>query len=472
MPAAKEQGGRKLKHFSIKKLLISFSLLVVISSVILAADIPSSMPPIAADFEAKSKVISTVLGHKCVQYIHTPLKEWGYPDGTESQVFIVTEAAKISDHPPLLVFLHGAGGKATPRPAPAPFNGFGPEFISLSLECFPPKGPDGWYGYFWAKKDLKAFEHKYSPPEHRYLAEIEWVARKYNVDRNRIYLFGHSMGGSGSLGLGMARGDIFAAICVGVPAGPDHACLRMGFPERKPVPQMKKPVKTGPTMEFTRPFDYLKRISGVGVPDAPLIVDFSSQLDGWSQNQENLIEACREGRHPLVFCWGTFGHTDDLSPADPLINDFPWLEVRRNEILPVFNKASTDGVYPGMSNKEGTQAGHINGYFRWKNISDDAAKVHIQVWLVDPATVDTTRRHKANTPPAPIPVVPKSSTADITLRRLQKFKVDANNTYNWELSYNGTVTQSGTVRPDECGLLTMPGVNITGETGDLIVEKK
>lgn len=44
------------------------------------------------------------------------------------------------------------------------------------------------------------------------LAILEEVQRLYNVDRERIYLTGYSMGGEGTWNLAAARPDLFAAI--------------------------------------------------------------------------------------------------------------------------------------------------------------------------------------------------------------------------------------------------------------------
>ena len=55
------------------------------------------------------------------------------------------------------------------------------------------------------------FRQQLCSVEKRVLSTVEWVVAKFGIDRNRVYLNGISMGGSGSLGIGMIRGG---CLCV------------------------------------------------------------------------------------------------------------------------------------------------------------------------------------------------------------------------------------------------------------------
>ncbi len=59
-------------------------------------------------------------------------------------------------------------------------------------------------------------------PEDDVLQVINKCCRDFNIDRNRIFLTGLSMGGGGTLFLGMAYSDLFAAIAPVCPAPPDE----------------------------------------------------------------------------------------------------------------------------------------------------------------------------------------------------------------------------------------------------------
>lgn len=309
------------------------------------------------------------------------------------------------------------------------------------------------------------YAKEYSPAEHRYLAEILWVARKFQVDPDRIYLTGMSMGGSGSLGLGMARGDLFAAMMITVPAATDHVFFRMGFPERTAVE--RKPTTppaahpAGPTLQMNRTADYLARVTARTRPDAPPIINFTSQIDGWSENQENLIEACRDGRHLMIFTWAQFGHSSGHAATDPAVQEFPWMSIRRNEAYPVFTNATSDQVYPGRHvTDHGDQQGQINGYFRWKAKEDTERRWTMELSLVTAKSLTTTR---------PL-TIPDSAIVDITPRRLQKFVVTAGASYRWSLHEGDRTHQSGEVSADKLGLLTIPRVTVTASPRTLVLE--
>jgi poly(3-hydroxybutyrate) depolymerase len=74
------------------------------------------------------------------------------------------------------------------------------------------------------KPKASLFYDPNDPPNLRELSEkdvmnvLDIVRREYNVDENRIYLMGHSMGGAGTLYLGAKYGSIWAAIAPIAPA--------------------------------------------------------------------------------------------------------------------------------------------------------------------------------------------------------------------------------------------------------------
>lgn len=441
----------------VRTLLIVIARWFAIAPALALADTPFP-PPLAADFQAKVVSESQMAGRKVVNYEHEMIKEWGYDAGAPKRPFIVVEPAKPSDAPPMLVYLHSAGNEFQPS-IPTNLPGFGPDFLTLALHSVGGQ-QDGWHGWHKIAKDPKKFVRTYAPVEHRLLATIEWVARKYKVDRNRIYLWGISMGGSGTLGLGLARGDIIASIYVVVPAGVEHGWHRMGFPERKAL--AKRPA-TGATLEVTRPDDYLARVAGVGLPDPPPLVNFSSQTDGWALNQENLIQTMHDGRHLMVFCWAPIGHTANWNLTNPAVVKYPWLSIRKDQAYPAFTDASTDQKYPGLQSKEADQAGQINAYFRWKNQADEPMRFQMELSLMDAKEVSTSAKPFA---------VPEKSVVDVTPRRLQKFKVQAGKSCAWRLTEADKVIQSGTIRPDPVGLLTIPRLTITAAPRAFVLEVK
>jgi poly(3-hydroxybutyrate) depolymerase len=384
-------------------------------------------------------------GRRIIRYAH-PVQLGSEGDGVANQYFFVTLPKTITaELRPLIVYLHSAGGNAESGADTGRGQGFlstaGPEFMLLEPNCASPNGTGGWWGWNLAEKNGAPKSVLETPVEQRVLATIEWVVQKYHVDRNRIYLCGISMGGCGSLGIGMHHGDIFAAINVHVPAGAGFAMLRMQFPD--PVP---------PTATSDEKDRYLRKVSGAGLPDAPPIVDFSSSDDSWSSDQHRLFQAAHDGRHALVLGWGPYGHEGFQAVTDPLkypeswraTLEYPWLSIRKNEAYPVFTDASTDQQWKTAPET----CGQVNGFTRWKNIKDTTGEFGIQLRLVDRSELSTQA------------FIPTQVIANVTLRRLQQFKVVDGGVYAWTYM-SADVSLAGTLKPDVANLLTFPQLPIT-----------
>jgi hypothetical protein len=277
------------------------------------------------------------------------------------------------------------------------------------------------------------------------LDTIDWVATRYQIDRNRIYLSGVSMGGNGALGIGMPHGDIFAAMRVTVPAGTGFAAYRFGGFAPSPAVDASSAEREA----------WIRRASGTGLPDPPVVVDFSSPLDSWSMTQPALLQAAQAGHLPLVVAWGPFGHTGFSSkiaesPLCAIALEFPWLEIRRNEAYPVFTRASSDQRSPWLNAPaDFDDSGQINAYFRWKNQQDTAESFAIELWIAHPVV--------KNSPGT----MPDTATADVTLRRFQKFPVKPGMNYRWQALQTGRLVRSGSVQPDATNLLTIPGLPLS-----------
>jgi hypothetical protein len=410
-------------------------------------------------------------GRTIERYVHGPRESWGYaesaagewavPPDKEAGVaqqnhacFYVVSPKNPRANAPLCVVLHSAnrtaydylgfaclGRQVENREDPKTVMTNSPDdFYSLYLSSTNAE----WWGWSQARLNRDHHADTTPPAERRVLDTIEWVASRYHIDRNRIYLCGVSMGGCGTLGLGMPHGDIFAAIRADVPAGTGYAAVRMGGFAPSPAADAS-PVEREA---------WLRKAAGVGLPDPPVIVDFSSQVDTWSVTQPALLQAAEAGHLPLVLSWGPFGHVTFASliakyPVCDVALAFPWLEIRRNEAYPVFTRASCDQHCPWLNAPaEYDNTGQINAYFRWKNREDSGAQFAVDLWIAHPTVKDP-------------PPMPNTAQADVTLRRLQQFKVQPGRSYRWDLSRDGKSTASGDAKPDAVGLLTVPHVALT-----------
>ena len=381
-----------------------------------------------------------------------PAQESGVP-GQNHRCFYVVAPKRPRAHAPLCVVLHSANRTAydqlvfqhIKRGDPTVCTWVPDDGYALYLSS----GNREWWGWSLRRANPKVL----SPAEKRVLDTIEWVVTRYQIDRQRIYLTGLSMGGCGTLAIGMAHGDVFAAIRAQVPAGTEYVAACMGgFPA--------EPAAGAAPAERDA---WIKRISGGDLPDPPILIDFSAQNDNWSKTQPALLQAAQAGRFPLVLGWGPFGHPTFTSPIAkfPLCAvalAFPWMEIRKNEAYPVFTHASSDQHPPWLGASTNFDAsGQMNAYFRWKNQTDMPSAFTMQLWLAHPAI--------SNAPPT----MPEASIADVTLRRLQRFKVQPGTEYAWRLVRGGQTVGSGSITPDAANLLTIPQVTVTTKPAELSV---
>jgi hypothetical protein len=275
------------------------------------------------------------------------------------------------------------------------------------------------------KEPPRPYKDKLTPVENRVLATVEWVVRRYNIDRNRIYLTGISMGGSGTLGLGTPHGDIFAALQAAVPAGTDHAIYRLAH--------AKTAGQAGALKEI------------------PPVLVFFSHKDGWSKGMEGWLDLIRHDELFVLAAWGPWGHINHYEMTDPAAYEFPWLSIRKNQAYPAFDNTFSDRKYPGFQSDTPDQSGQMNAYGRWNVLMDQPEGFAIELRLVQNRELDGAID------------IPLEIISDITPRRLQRFAIKAGNRYGWRIEQAGRLISSGTVSADDRALVTFPRVKITAK---------
>ncbi len=373
---------------------------------------------------------SVFVGRKLETFKHGTRKEWGYA-APQQDTFLVLHPKLARPGAPLYVVLHSAGHDVYSCLACTTTVGnhdiyHSPEdFFALYLDCRANRG-DWW----WGSKKYKGPE--VCPTEKRVIDTVKWVVKQYGIDENRVYLCGNSMGGSGTLGIGMRHGDVFAAIKANVPAGVEHVSSRMYFPPR------------------TVPVN-------VTLPDPPIAIDYSAQNDGWSRGHDGFVRAMNERKYSLFFYWGPFGHAnnhENIMKVNDLINSFDWLSVRKDEAYPVFTNASTNDPLPWPDNLADKKSGQVNGFFRWKVVRDTPEAVEMSLFLLKPSELKTKF------------TIPSEATADVSLRRLQTLRVSPGEKLRWTFG-----TGSGEVQTDATGYIAIPKLKITAKPATLRVEK-
>ncbi|MDB5387896.1 MAG: hypothetical protein JWM11_3542 [Planctomycetaceae bacterium] len=366
--------------------------------------------------------------------------EWGYA-APQQDTFIVMHPKAEYPKAPLYVVLHSAGhdvlscvnctrtvGNHDIYRAPD-------DFYALYVDCRKHTAQDWWWGGMHAKDSGLIKKNSGSEPmpvEKRVIDTVKWVVQKYGIDPDRVYLSGNSMGGSGTLGIGMRHGDVFAAIKANVPAGVEHVANRMSFPPQS-VPD------------------------NVKLPDPPVAIDYSAPNDGWSEGHERFVKAMNDRKYSLYFYWGPFGHANNsaqIMQVNDLIDSFDWLKIKKNEAYAVFTNATSNSKLPWPADLKSKGSGQVNAFFRWKNMSDTSEKLEMSLSLVTPNDLKTKFE------------IPKEASADVTLRRLQNFRLKPGDTFHWTFGI-----AKGEGKADVEGLVTIPALKISAEPATLTVTK-
>jgi predicted esterase len=398
-------------------------LLLLVSSMLHAQD--------AAWVPTKDASKDAVINDRAMETFEAGVKpEWGYAK-SQQDTFVVIHPKVDRKRAPLYVVLHSAGHdvmscvNCTRTVGNHDIYRSPDDHYALYVDCRKHQALDWWWGGMHVRDQRLIKKNSggdTTPVEKRVIDTVKWAIQKYGIDPDRVYLSGNSMGGSGTLGIGMRHGDIFAAIKANVPAGIEHVSQRMYFaPQTVPA--------------------------NVTLPEPPVAIDYSGQNDGWSTGHDRFVKAMSDRKYSLFLYWGPFGHANNsaqIMKVNDLIDSFDWLSVRKNEAYGVFTNATCNSELPWPDDLKNRTAGQVNAFFRWKNISDSAERIEMSLFLVNAANLKTQFE------------IPKEASADVTLRRLQQFRLKSSASFHW--TFGAT---KGDGQADEQGLVTIPALTIT-----------
>ncbi|MBL8027843.1 MAG: T9SS type A sorting domain-containing protein [Fibrobacteres bacterium] len=331
-----------------------------------------------------------------------------------------------------------------------------------------------WYGLsnHYGEHALQAGDTIVNYTEMRILNYIMAIAKEpsWNVDTNRIYIGGSSMGGGGTFMTSFHNPGVFAAI------SPSLALVEYGywgetqFVGKFGTRSLGLTSRNGENIwdHTSIPFllkkyplsDYPPVVSGIGSKDPKM----SMRLYRW------LYKVFAETKYGIWGAWGNFGHSTGS------YDNINYERFKRNELYPAFANASNDdnyGQYDADTLHTATENDSL--YLR----CDSAGNMNAQIdWVSSLHAINTlsgnnTLIDNVDTIGISFTTSKVKTSVDITPRRIQNFIVDTRHKYNWinkDLA-TGQIVASGTITPDVNGLLTVRQFEINGTGNRLIITR-
>ncbi len=368
------------------------------------------------------------------------------------------------DQIPLILYLEGWGGRyAAPDSA----------LYWCAVMIWGDDPAQSWHFGFSASHDYRTDSPVTSGPivnytEARLLRAVHDVidsAESPGIDQNRVYVYGHSMGGTGALMLAERYPQLFAAAAASEPMMNFAASeMWVGELENKwGARTLNLPVEMrGPDAAP------LAAYQGTGVWDWQ---NLGEQLSVRRSDDMALI-AIAHGTQDTVIDWRTvaqpaYAHLyagnrafiGEIMEADHTWLgfryhpnwDFDAMNVRRDESLPALANASGSLPMP---------PGGVGGYnltIEWSASGNDFAGPPVDT----PAEWRIALRSLSGV-----------QTVDVTPRRLQQFVVTPGSVYRWQNASleDGQITQQGTVIADADGLVTVEDFAVTLNGNWLIIQ--
>ena len=289
----------------------------------------------------------------------------------------------------------------------------------------------------------------------RMLLTVESVLRileaeEVTVNREKLYVFGGSMGATGASMLSAWYGDIFAGVISSLGAVNQRRNKRVSEQEKR---LWGRRAQNLPTRDGHHIWDRLDLIQWHRTHPE---VETAFILDGHATNDRAIsyapipeyYAALQEARRPFAAIWGTWGHSGTHVPRFPNHRWWGTFQFNKNESVPAFSNAT------GNDDPRDPE-GQINATLEWSASEND-----FDPGSTDDDILDEEQRWEMN-----LRSTAGDQTADVTPRRCQRFRPEAGRNYRWaNWSYadprHPVQVAAGAVLADPYGLVTVPRVAI------------
>ncbi len=391
---------------------------------------------------------------------------------------------------PLVMELHGFGFNMY-----EPYDGYAPSYCAYFI--FPYDQSETWWFGFAQGNDYRlhsqpaAGDTIVNYTEQRVLRMVYDLVRDPSspvaVDANRVYVYGHSMGGSGALALALRYPDVFAAAYASQPmtnigaSTYDGGFFTTNAAFKWGAPALNLPVK----------------LSAPGGWGTALQGSNGTGVWGW-QNHQRAVQVRRADAAPFGLAHGKDDTTVDWQtqavPFYPLLDaaSLPWAgAITENEhhnekfnLLPPTLSIDAAGVpFAGLQSVlNETMPGFAHSTLNPPFPNGILYRFHTGIrWAAswsawDESPVDTPLRWEMSFCAVDAAVIGAlcgtgaAQNVDITPRRLQQFAVVGWHTYHWENRrvLDNNLIASGTINPVQ-GLLTIPQFAVSAQGNRLII---
>jgi hypothetical protein len=288
----------------------------------------------------------------------------------------------------------------------------------------------------------------------------DFLVEEFNIDTNRVFIHGGSMGGAAGHLWGMRSGKFFSHILseVGnnIPSEDPCCVWEFGYwgafgdvswdlPFSNEQMERFGHEVISPDMDISV-WDYYDNTQWLAnnIHTETPFISFTNSTDdpaiGWEQAFET-AQVVRETKRPHAFFWGANGHNWPLG--------FVQVPTRLNESVPAFTNCSLDD-FLGDNPDEATE-GQWNRYLRWNILTDSEFEWEMELFL-DSSSPEN------------------FCTVDVTPRRLQNFNVEPEGCYVWELRDGTELIDQGIASLSDNGLLTAEGVTVQSNALNLLIK--
>jgi len=321
----------------------------------------------------------------------------------------------------------------------------GKKLLRASVQIAPHDYPaSGWYGFNDAWTTLRSPKAAAvdNHTQKRIMAFLDWAKQALPIDPDRIV----AVGSDGAAALALNFPETFSYVLItrfdprGVLGAETAGEFAAAWGPKSPAIQDAQ----GRGDWTWADLDKLVEKATAEGKDLPLFACRGpswGRVEGWGKGRGRFYSAMHKAGQPLVAHWAWGGRLEAVQP-DKWTGLWRGLDLSRSTAVPAFSNCSLD--------QEGEGGGNTNLGLLWSDVTDEPNRFEMTITCPE-------------------------CTFDVTLRRLQRFRVEPGQRVRWVAtplpgSHGETAQpQAGQATADEHGIVTIRGLKYPARAGGLAV---